>query len=550
MTGSRRNTLLLVLLALLLVAGIVVVVLPQIILHRLSDRLAQTTGLILSRDTKSSLSVSDGFAVTLSDVALAGRNQQGVPVIAAAEVTVPLHFSDFLPGADGPSALTLEGASFVFPVTAEKAGKPAAQPGPLRLTLRNSTFKLDDPNRGTVFAASDINGEVVVDEAGALLIDVRALLNGLPTQVTASFDSMLRLQENGSPADIALATTKQSLTFSGRARAVPAPTLDGAFSLRSPDAGLALQWLGFGAFPGLNGSALSLEGPISLHGLRLELPKSVLSLGSSKGEMTLAFDGGRDRPKLLSRLVVDELVLAGPALRTPSGNWSDVPFDLSPFRNFDADVAVTATSTKIAAVTMGPSTFAAKLDAGSAELKLTVADLSGGTHAASLAMTVTEAEPALRLGLTVTNASAARLLSQLFGFQKLTGTTDVLLDLNATGASPARLISSLKGDAAVALHNGTLSGYDLARQAKASETAALEGWQYDATSATDMTEVSLEAKLEEGIARIVKGEIRGSGLPVTISGEVDFLRQNLLLELGSGVNLSGPWANPHFAPPP
>ena len=550
MTGSRRNTVLLVLLALLLVGGIVVVVLPQIILHRLSDRLAQTTGLILSLDTKSRLTVADGLAITLSDVALASRNQQGVPVIAAAEVTVPLHVSDFLPGADGPSALTLEGASFVFPVTAEKAGKPAAQPRPLRLTLRNSTFKLDDPKRGTVFAASDINGEVVVDKAGALLIDVRALLNGLPTQVTASFDDVLRLQENGSPADIALATTKQSLTLSGRARARPLPAFDGTFMLQSPDATLALQWLGFGVFPVLNGSALSLDGPASVQGLRVELPKSVFVLGGSKGEMTLAFDADRDRPKLLARSVVDELVLTGPAILSPSGNWSDVPFDVSSFRNFDADVAVTTTSARIAAVTMGPSRLTAKLDSGTAELKLNGEDLSGGTLAARLAMTITESEPALRLDLSLTNAKAERLLPQLLNASHLKGDGDVVLKLEVTGRSPARIISSLKGDATIQLRNGSLAGYDLASQAETAETTSREGWQHDATSATILNDAILEAKLDEGIARIVKGEINGATSLLSFSGEIDLLRQALLLKLESGVAVSGPWANPQFSPPP
>ncbi len=550
MTRARRNTLLLVLLALALAASIFVVVLPQIILHRQASRLLQATGLVLPLDTKTGFSFSEGFAVTLSDVALASSNQQGVPVVSVAEIIMPLHFSDFLPGAAGPHESILEDASFAFPVTNTTERNRVAQPDPLRLTLRNSVLKLDDPKRGTVFAASDINGEIVIDGTGALLIDVRALLNGQPTQVTASFDDIVRLQGNGSPADFALATKDQSLIFSGRAQAIPTPTLDGTFSLQSPDAASALAWLGFGAFGVLNGSALRVEGPVSLQGLRVELPKSLFSLGGSKGEMKLALDAGRDRPKLLARSVVDKLVLALPAIIAQSGNWSDVPFDLSQLRSFDADTEVTAVAALAGNVTMGPSTFAVKLNDGTAELKLNGEDVGGATLISSLAMTVTGTEPVLRLDFSLNNANATRLASQVFNFADLTGDTDLTLKLDATGASPARLVSSLKGDANMLLRKGTLSGFDLTGLAKASETAQRDGWHQAAATSTDMSEVLLETKLDEGIARIVKGEIKGQAPALSFSGEIDVLRQALAVKLANGVTVAGPWANPHLAPPP
>ena len=98
------------------------------------------------------------------------------------------------------------------------------------------------------------------------------------------------------------------------------------------------------------------------------------------------------------------------------------------------------------------------------------------------------------------------------------------------------------------LGKGSLAGYDLPGLAKAAAKIPLDGWNFAAPMATDMNEASVEAKVEEGIVRFANGVIKGPGSTLSFSGEVDLLRQALAVKLASGVTISGPWANPHFAP--
>lgn len=157
------------------------------------------------------------------------------------------------------------------------------------------------------------------------------------------------------------------------------------------------------------------------------------------------------------------------------------------------------------------------------------AALYSGKYAGTVQYDVGGGVPKLALDQTLNGIKLGELLKDLFGTQRLSGQGNVAAKFTAQGPTVGALRRSLNGNASLKLHDGALEGANLWEAVKGAY-AEVKGKHVDQSGTenrTKFTELSMSAKVTDGVAHNDDLKARLPFLAVTGKGDVNLVNESL-----------------------
>ncbi len=359
-------------------------------------------------------------------------------------------------------------------------GAPATPLAIDRATIEGGTVVWIDHRAGTQSALTDLSLDARVPEfQGEATLSASATMGGQAASLDATIDGFAAFLE-GQVVPVALTgrAGKNDLAFDGRAGLSPFAA-EGEAEATLGDIPALLALVG-GSAPdlpeGLGRRSAAVAGAVTLtpEG-SVHLREGIVSLDGNRFQGAFDLVPGKARPRLTAKLTTDALNLAAlgggsggsggndpaPSSGGSGGGWSTTPIDASGLGALDAAIALAAESVDLGGVKLGRTRASLTIDAARAVIDLTEVAAYGG---AVTGQVIVNARKGLssRVNLTLAGLALEPLLSQLAGYDRLTGTGDLRFNLLGSGSSMAALMGSLEGEGSLAFRQGELRGLDLA----------------------------------------------------------------------------------------
>ncbi|UOO85863.1 AsmA family protein [Neisseria arctica] len=153
------------------------------------------------------------------------------------------------------------------------------------------------------------------------------------------------------------------------------------------------------------------------------------------------------------------------------------------------------------------------------------ASLYNGSLEGGISMANTN-PPTFHLQQIATNIQIRPLLQDLFGYHRINGNGNAVIDFSASGTTRQNLMENLKGSLQLNISNGALIGFDMRNILRnASTNSKLDG--YDADVQTPFSRLTMSADIEQGILRHNNSELISDVLLINSSGSTNLASQTL-----------------------
>ncbi len=523
------------------------VFLPQRIAMSLRDDLQQRGGFVMDLAGPVTLGFDRGLVIDMEDVALAQPGAQRIPLLTVDRMVLPLSIASIFAGSSAAQEIYLHNP--VVALGAEKDGKligdfnagnhsaiAAGEKKLFKIHVLNGAFKMQFGQTGSGIKASDLDGEITWDAEQRLGVALNGLMNSASTQFALSLDDGWRAVAEGSPAEISLATRGNQLAFSGRLRTTDRLLLDGRVQGHGDNLQGFCNWLscnirGFSA-----SGPVEFESALSLSGDVATLRELKLGMGDMTGNGSISLSQTTTRPLLEVKLDFDMFDLAAyqraPSLGTAvpyklTQAWSERPLDFTDLGAFDGKLEVSSKSLLFAGLKTGPAKVDLRFKDKQLDGGISAEKVEGGKIETTFTLKGQGPVPQLALRFSTQEVEARRFLGSVLGFSAIEGRMNLNANVTAEGLHVAGMISTLGGEVAMKLAKGKLHGVDLGKSLAGSG----KGWNRDGQDAASLltltTDIAVDMKLRDGIAKIQTAEIKTVGFGVAATGEVDILRQHV-----------------------
>jgi AsmA protein len=220
---------------------------------------------------------------------------------------------------------------------------------------------------------------------------------------------------------------------------------------------------------------------------------------------------------------------------------SDAPIDLSFLKGLDAKIDVAADKIGYGKVFAGPVKTTLVVSGGVADLTVPQSPFYGGAIAAKMSADGSGDTPAIKLDMTIAGATAAPLLHDAAGFDRLEGKLDTNVAVSGTGKTTRTLRRSLDGKASVKFSDGALRGIDIAEVYNNLVGLLASGFKQDDNKKTTFTELGASFSIKNGIAETKDISLLGPLVRMDGAGRIDLAEQTLAINLNPRVvaSLSG-----------
>lgn len=431
---------------------------------------------------------------------------------------------------------------------------------PMRVTLSQVNFRYFDARNSQAMALAGVDGVLDLRADGGAGFTGTAVVNNRLLRIDAELKSLARINEDGSPLELTLATDSGSGTFSGRLSTAKVLSLAGPVSLASATPVEGLQFLGLPVPGGTKvEGALAIDGALDSAGRAFSIRNATLSLGGFRAAGDVVADLRNEQPRLQANLNADTLWLDSfiPAAGARDGDWGRVALPFALLRTFDAEVGIDAQGLAYGAFKAGNSRLKALLKDGKLDLSIQSELPDDGIASLGLKADATAVPPSLALTLDAQDAQAQPLLGLLLGANQITGVGAFSADVTATGQTQEELIGTMKGKASVNLIQGRIAGSDLIGLFIAAKQKILEGWSAS-PGGTPFNSFKGDAEIADGIASFRGVTLETPNATITVEGLVDMLRQGVQVSatalangqplLPVGLVARGLWASPRIYP--
>ena len=365
------------------------------------------------------------------------------------------------------------------------AGLPVKDLSLADVRLENGVATYRDARTGQTLDARQINLALALPElARALSLTGGLTLNGEPVTLALSADSpaaMLAGERTALKADVTSAPVRVS--YDGAVQQRPVAGLDGSFGLDVPSTGRLLAWLDRPLADGQpDPGPLKVEAVLTAAGPKVSLERATVEGSALQLRATGSFDGSGE----VSRLVLDveggildiDAYLppppvadgtgtvaaaeqrppaerqAAPAAADPLAALSDVPFDLTPLRQTEADVRVAINGIRAMGYEVGRLALTAGLQGGVLQAKLDELWLYDGNVTGDLRLDGTGDALGADVALNIDKVDVGALSRAAAAggeAPKVAGVASGTLRAAGKGASPRALAASLSGGATLDL---------------------------------------------------------------------------------------------------
>ena len=504
------------------------------------------------------------LAIRIDEPALSGITPEADSLVTAASLRIPVTLGQLLARNPGLSQVELREPEFALLIDDRGRASwdfPEARPGEgLSLSLEQASFRYFDSRNGQSLAAANVDGLMKVNADGGVSFEGSAILNSRVARIDLGLKSLPRVNEDGSPLDLAIETDAASASFSGRLATAKVLSLAGPVRLTSNAPADAARWAGLplsraAALP----APLAIEGALDSAGRAYAIRNAAVTFGQFRGGGDVVADLRGERPKLQANLQAEAVWLDTlvPASGAEPGSWGRDVLPLPILRAFDAEVSLLARQVAYAGLTAGPSRLAATVKDGRLESSGALRLANGGTATFSVEADAVVLPPAGSLTLKAENADLEPLLGALTGITAITGTGSLSAELSAQGRTQEELVSTLRGSASLSLTQGRFAGTDLSGTVAAVRHRILDGWAA-APGGTPLDSVAASVTLADGVATFTGGEVVAQALRLSLSGTADLLRRALDVKaallpaetapLPVPIVVKGNWAAPRIYP--
>lgn len=152
------------------------------------------------------------------------------------------------------------------------------------------------------------------------------------------------------------------------------------------------------------------------------------------------------------------------ALRNTNGDWSSRPLSINPLPGLDLDIRLSTREFKLGNLILGNVALSILTRAGRAELAIVDSRFGEGTVKARVSLAeAQDGAKEIRLLASGERTDVGKLLEKAFGFNRLTGDGNIVVQAEGRGASVGAIIASLAGSGALEMRSGEVAGIDLAR---------------------------------------------------------------------------------------
>jgi AsmA protein len=346
---------------------------------------------------------------------------------------------------------------------------------------------------------------------------------GETVEFNVSVSEPLRLIDgDASPARFAVASKPLRLSFTGTAKGLAAPQLEGATTVTAPSVRRVADWLGT---PLGNGPILGaglIEGRLNWIGRSLSFTDARVELDGNSAEGAIAVDVAGGRPKLTGTLASEKLDLTAYIETFQATIGTEGPWPLAAIRMpligaADADIRLSAGQILLGAIRIGKAAVAAEVSGGRLGVDIGEAQFYGGVLTG-------RGEAALENGVMTASAAvkidgtpAGAVLRDIAGLSLLDGAVAATVDATARGETWGEFVESLAGTADVKVADGTLSGFEL------NQIATLAGNRGVADAAAGsgtvpFTSLTGALKLKDGTIRGNDIRVEGDGFAIDLTG--------------------------------
>lgn len=504
------------------------------------------------------------LAIRFDGAALSGADERSDSFLTAREMRLPISLGELLQRRPALTEVTLSDAEFALLID-ERGVASWDFPGlksfaPLKIRLEQARFRYFDARNTQALALSNVDGLLEIRADGGAGFKGSAVINSRLLRIDADLKSLMRVEADGSPLELALAGEAGTADFSGRLSTAKVLSLSGPVSIASRTPGEALQLLGLpipDALP-LSG-ALTLDGALDSAGRAYAVRNANLTLGSFRASGDLVADLRGDRPKLQANLTADTVWLDPfvPASGATASDWGRTTLPFALLKTFDADLNIEAGSLRYQAFTAAATRLKAAVSGGKLDASSASRLAGGGTLSFILKADATALPPGIGLTVTAQQAEAQPLLTVLAGMTALTGTGNLSADLSAQGQTQEELAGTLKGTVSVALTAGAIRGVDIPGLFTAARQKILDGWAA-APGQTAFNTLTGDASLADGIVTFRGLKLETPTASITAEGLADVLRRGVEFHASATAGaapmlpvpliVKGPWGQPRIYP--
>ncbi|MEE2567745.1 AsmA family protein [Hyphobacterium marinum] len=285
---------------------------------------------------------------------------------------------------------------------------------------------------------------------------------------------------------------------------------DGRLDLTVPSLRALASFLGSPLPAGDNLNRLEAGGTLSGSMANIALSGATVRLDdlTATGDLAVALD--RARPRVTGNVSIPELDI-NPYLPAPSQGsgggglapWPDTPIDLSGLRVIDANLRVETGRLVVHEIEVTDAALTAVLDNGRLEATLTRFALYEGNGSAVVVANGRGATPSFSLDADLSSLAAGPFLEAAAGFDRLTGTGRMEIDLLTSGATTRTIMDGLGGSARFNFADGAIRGVNLAqalRTVQASLTSGSLPQGFGDQEETDFSSLEGSVTIANGVA--------------------------------------------------
>jgi AsmA protein len=235
---------------------------------------------------------------------------------------------------------------------------------------------------------------------------------------------------------------------------------------------------------------------------------------------------------------------------------------------FDADVNVNVKETKIARMTIGPTSLGLFLRDGVLDATLGGMQLYDGQGSGKFTLDASKPVPTFTGNLSLDSVSMQPLLDGAAGFKMLAGRAKVALQLNGTGGSGDEIKHSLAGSGSIDISDGSIEGINLTELIQGVGAGQMPNLEQGPGAKTAFSALGGTFNIASGVAETHDIEMTSPLLKVTARGTVDMVTSSLdfltqpeivagpegkggandLAGLTVPVRIEGPFDHPAFKP--
>jgi AsmA protein len=421
-----------------------------------------------------------------------------------------------------------------------------------RLDLALDTDAIDGSFGGYVTAKPAFSAEGDLAVKSQSVPSVLAWMRQQPSSATAVGSGEVNSHVAWQRGEISFTQTRFALSHAtGQGQAVltlksPRPYLRAAFALETLDLNPF-----FAKAPGSSTEAAQPSG-----GAEHVQPKSPQTAEGTPGPG--GSDAGAEAPAAVAE--------GAPAPQAPDGAPAHVA-NVMPAA-FDADVNINVSQTKVARLTIGPSSLGLNLRDGVLDANLSDMQLYDGQGSGKFTLDASKPEPSFTSHIVLDKVSVQPLLAGASGFNLLAGRAKVELTLNGTGRTGDEIKHSLSGNSTIDITDGAIEGINLTELIAGIGAGKMPDLDQGPGAKTTFSDLGGTFTIASGVAESHDLEMTAPLLEVTargtvdvVTGSVDFLTQpeiiagpegkggaNALAGLSVPVRIEGPFANPTFRP--